>query len=83
MGPIELAKKNVLVGVYYRPPGSSLHLLDKLDESLALIPPIVPTILCGDFNAASIDWDVYSIVLWTSSINQDYVTLCRTIPCIS
>ena len=46
------------MGVYYKPPASPLHLLDKLKESLARIPPTVPTILCGDFNAASIDWEM-------------------------
>ena len=55
---LSLQKKNVLVGVYYRPPGSPVHLLDELDECLARIPQIVPTILCGDFNAASIDWEM-------------------------
>ena len=55
---LSLQKKNVLVGVYYRQQGSLIHLLDKLEEFFARIPPTVRTILCGDFNAASNDWEM-------------------------
>ena len=56
---LSLHKKDILVGVHYRPPASPPGLFDELEGSIARIPTTVPVVLCGDFNAASINynWD--------------------------
>ena len=58
LGSAEFAQEgHILVGVHYRPPGSPPGLFDELEGSIARIPTTVPVVLCGDFNAASINWE--------------------------
>ena len=49
---------NLLIGTFYRPPSSTTMYIGELANSLAQIPLTTPVILCGDFNAGDIDWDI-------------------------
>ena len=49
---------NLLIGTFYHPPSSTTMYIAELANSLAQIPLTTPVILCGDFNAGDIDWDI-------------------------
>ena len=58
-----------LFGVFYRPPNSSIDVLeDRLNCSLCSINNVNPLVLCGDFNVPSIDWSNISPII--SSANS-------------
>ena len=69
---LTLLSRKMLVGVYYRPPGSSCDSLYELRRSFSSIPGSQPFLVCGDFNAPSINWDTVSPTS-SSSISS---TLC-------
>ena len=54
---LTLAVGKLLIGIYYRPPGSSSDDLQHLRRSLTAIPMTQPYIVCGDFNVPSINWE--------------------------
>ncbi len=56
---ISHSTKTVLLGVFYRPPSSDLAYLTNLQNSLLLIPDTQDIILCGDFNAPNINWNLH------------------------
>ena len=47
---------NVLVGVFYNPPGFKDNALLQLQNSLTSLPSSLPIVLCGDFNLPNINW---------------------------
>ena len=51
-----LNSTNLLVGVFYNPPGPTSGPLTHLRNSLAITPQSLPIILLGDFNLPNIDW---------------------------
>ena len=51
---------NLLIGTFYCPPHSSTSYITELANSFERISPTTPVILCGDFNAADIDWDDFN-----------------------
>ena len=56
---VEIASSpsNLLVGVFYNPPGFKTDTLLHLQNSLASLPNTLPLVLCGDFNLPNIDWN--------------------------
>ncbi len=69
---LTLPRLKLLVGVYYRPPGSSSDHIIQLSHSLAAISDACPVVLCGDFNVANIDWDMVS----PTSPSREATQLC-------
>ena len=67
-----LAHSNLLVGVYYNPPGSDCGSLNQLRGSLATVPSSSQVVLCGDFNLPCINRDSGSPI---PSINSRNATL--------
>ena len=53
---LTLTPMNLLVGVYYNPPGPNCGSLTHLRNSLATTPRSSPVVLVGDFNLPNIDW---------------------------
>ena len=51
---------NLLIGTFYRLPSSTTMYIAELANSLPQIPLTTPVILCGDFNAGDIDWDIFN-----------------------
>ena len=47
---ITTASSSILLGAFYRPPGTGSVPLNQLHQSLSSIPDSRPIILCGDFN---------------------------------
>ena len=62
---IELIRRNkpILFGVYYRPPNTAAN-LSQLRCSLSALPSMHHILLCGGFNAPSINWDTTSVRHW-------------------
>ena len=50
------APRSFLFGVFYRPTGSPVDVLENLKCSLVSIQGGSSLVLCGDFNVPSIDW---------------------------
>lgn len=46
---------NVLIGVFYNPPGFKDYALLQLQNSLTSLPSSLPIVLCGDFNLPNIN----------------------------
>lgn len=47
----------LLVGVIYRPPGSSVEFFESLDNYLTTLSKKARIIITGDFNLPGVDWD--------------------------
>ena len=52
----------LLIGTFYRPPSSTTMYIAELANPLAQIPLTTPVILCGDFNAGDIYWDILQLL---------------------
>ena len=66
---LSLTPTNLLVGVYYNPPGHNCGSLTHLRNSLAITPRSSPVVLVGDFNLPNIDWSSDSPTPTVSSAN--------------
>ena len=68
------SKRKLLVGVFYRPPDSSMDYLRELKTSLRLAvdAKFDQLVLCGDFNLPNIDWTTGTAT--TNDAIYDYFT---------
>lgn len=74
---IELMRRNkpILFGVYYRPLNPSAD-LSQLCRSLSALPSTHHILLCGDFNAPSINWDTTSVIM-SNSVASDLCDIVK------
>ena len=61
---------SIMLGVFYRPPGSGYSPLSELHHSLLSIPDTQHIVLCGDFNLPGRQMDLLSDLLLDRSLTQ-------------
>ena len=61
---------SIMLGVFYRPPGSGSSPLSELHHSLLSIPDTQHVVLCGDFNLPGRQMDLLSDLLLDRSLTQ-------------
>ena len=53
---ISIGTKSLMLGGYYRPPGSPESYLLELQSSIDSLPVNSPIFVCGDFNVPDVSW---------------------------
>ena len=72
---IFVGSKSLILGAFYRPPGSPESYLIELQNSIHSLPANSPVFICGDFNVPDVSWSTIS----PTSSDKNAALLCSMV----